>query len=65
MPQAVTFASELPAGRATIPFSAWRTPSWHHTEEMTRIVVFARANGTLSRAVFSVHRSGSCPRMVK
>jgi hypothetical protein len=65
MPHAETLVSLVPAGRATTPFSACSTPSWHHTEEMTRTIVLARANGMLRIAVFSAHSCGSWPRIVK
>ena len=51
--------SEVPGGRATTPFSACRTPSWHHTDETTRTMVLARANGTLSMTVRSSHSTSS------
>ncbi len=51
--------------RLGTPCSALKTPNWHHTDEITRIVVLASANGTFSISVFSVHNSGATERMVK
>ena len=62
-PQPLTLSSE--PVRPTWPRSAANTPSWQVSDESTRIVVFTAANGTSSRAVFWLHRSGLTARIVK
>ena len=64
MPHELTCHRRVPA-RWALPCSAAWTPSWHHTEEITRIRVLAVAYGMLSMVVRSFHRSGSTPRIVK
>src|SRR5690242_13168058 len=64
MPQLLT-ASRLAEPRWALPCSASRTPSWHHTEEITRIRVLTAAYGTLWIAVSCFHRAGCTERMVK
>src|SRR5690348_12417333 len=57
--------NRLPSPRWALPCSAAWTPSWHQTEETTRMIVLAVAYGTLRIAVFSCHISSSTERMVK
>src|SRR5687767_2009057 len=64
MPQSLR-DSRLAAPRCGLPCSAAWTPSWHHTDEMTRISVLAAANGTLRTSVRSAHSSEETERMVK
>src|SRR4051812_22484629 len=45
--------------------SAFQTPSWHHTELMTRTRVLTVAYGTLSLLGPPTHSSGTTDRMVK
>src|SRR6476646_3355941 len=49
--------------RCALPCSAAWTPSWHHTEEITRISVLTVAYGTLRWLVSLVHSSGSTERI--
>ena len=51
--------------RPTMPFSAWKTPSWQVTEDSTRIVVLTAENGTLSSAVDCSHSGPLTARIVK
>src|SRR3712207_5963875 len=51
--------------RPTWPRSAAKTPSWQVSEDSTRIVVFAVANGTLSSSVSCAQSSGETDRIVK
>ena len=51
--------------RPALPRSAANTPNWQVTDDSTRIVVFAVANGTLSSSVSWAHRSGEMLRIVK
>src|SRR4051794_24329095 len=45
--------------------SAFHTPIWHHTELITSTSVLPVANGTLSLAGSTCHRSGTTDRIVK
>src|SRR5690242_3177448 len=62
-PQPLTFRTE--PVRPTWPRSAAKTPSWQVTEESTRIVVFAVANGMLRSSVLLAQSSGLTARIVK
>src|SRR6478672_7314302 len=64
MPQLGT-ESRLASPRCGLPCSAAWTPSWHHTDEITRTSVLAEAKGTLRVPVDVFHSPGSTERMVK
>src|SRR4051794_24406852 len=64
MPQLFS-ANRLASPRWALPCSAACTPSWHHTDEITRMIVLAVANGTLRTSVDLSQRSGETERMVK
>src|SRR6476660_6548048 len=55
----------LAVPRCGLPCSAAWTPSWHHTEEITRTRVLTAAKGTLRTPVSFAHSSGSTERIVK
>ena len=63
MPQLLMSISE--PVRAFWPSSAFQTPSWHQTEEMTKTRQLIDAKVTLSFAVDSAHKSARTERSWK
>ncbi len=51
--------------RPGLPRSAANTPNWQATDDSTRIVVLAVANGMLSLSVSIAHSAGEMLRIVK
>ena len=62
MPHSLTCQS-LPDRGAACRLGRVNTPSWHHTEETTRMSALNAAKGTLSLAVCSAHSSGESERI--